>query len=58
MSSVNILLCILEFLFFFLHYLVLSVSDRLPPFLQGGTKKRELLKNPTKSEEIQQKKMY
>jgi hypothetical protein len=30
----------------------------LGPEVQGDTKKLELLKNPTKIEEIQQKKMY
>jgi len=36
---------------------VASVGEVRPPFLvQGDTKKRELLKNPTKIEEIQEKK--
>jgi len=32
------------------------VTDHLCMFIQGDTKKRELLKNPTKIEEIQEKK--
>jgi len=30
----------------------------VPSFIQGDTKKRELLKNPTKIEEIQKKKNH
>jgi len=34
-----------------------SVTGSGMTFIQGDTKKRELLKNPTKIEEIQQKKI-
>ena len=34
------------------------MGDLKYPYIQGDTKNRELLKNPTKIEEIQEKKIY
>ena len=39
---------------FLIYYLLETLSV---DYVQGGTKKRELLKNPTKIEEIQEKKI-